>query len=125
MRRAVRRGTFGIITCGLKFPEACYLMANPILRAQLLGDFHLVIDNAPITGVHSARLQSLITYLILHVDIPQMRQYLAFLLWPKTTEPQARNNLRQILFQLRHALPDPDRFLIIDTHTVCWKTDEQ
>jgi DNA-binding SARP family transcriptional activator len=100
-------------------------MTQSILRVQLLGGFQFVSKGLPITGVHSARLQSLLTYLILHADTPQMRQYLAFQLWPDTSESLARNNLRQILFQLRHALPNSDRFLVIDTHTVCWKTNEE
>jgi DNA-binding SARP family transcriptional activator/predicted ATPase len=46
------------------------------------------------------------------------------LLWPETSESQARNNLRQFIFQLRQALPNVDRFLSSDTHTIYWKTDE-
>ncbi|HLL80946.1 MAG TPA: BTAD domain-containing putative transcriptional regulator [Ktedonobacteraceae bacterium] len=51
------------------------------------------------------RLQSLLAYLVLHRDVPQQRQRLAFLFWPDTTEAQARNNLRQLLYQLRLAFP--------------------
>src|ERR1051326_8037699 len=98
-------------------------MSHPILRVQLLGGFNLVYNNVPIAGVNSARLQSLLAYLILHADALQLRQHLAFLLWPDTTEPQARNNLRQFLYQLRQALPNSDRFLMADANTVCWKTD--
>ena len=98
-------------------------MAHPVLHVQLLGGFNLVYNDVPITGVNSARLQSLLAYLMLHADTPQLRQHLAFALWPETTESQARNNLRQFLYQLRQALPDPDRFLLADTNTVCWKTD--
>ncbi|MEW5957931.1 MAG: AAA family ATPase [Chloroflexota bacterium] len=100
-------------------------MTYPVLGVQLLGGFNLVYDDAPFTGVNSARLQSFLAYLILHADIPQLRQHFAFLLWPDTTEPQARNNLRQFLYQLRQTLPNPDRFLIADTNTVYWKTDER
>jgi len=46
------------------------------------------------------------------------------LLWPDTSESQARNNLRQLIFQLRQTLPNADRFLSADTHTIHWKTDE-
>ncbi|GIK36226.1 MAG: SARP family transcriptional regulator [Chloroflexota bacterium] len=99
-------------------------MTVPVLGVQLLGGFNLIYDAVPITGVNSARLQSLLAYLILHADTPQQRQHLAFILWPDTTESQARNNLRQFFYQLRHALPSPDRFLVADTNTVYWKTDE-
>jgi DNA-binding SARP family transcriptional activator/predicted ATPase/DNA-binding XRE family transcriptional regulator len=97
----------------------------PILQAQLFGGFRLVYDSRVITGVNSARLQSLLTFLILHADSPQSRQQVAFLFWPDTSEAQARNNLRQFLFQLRQTLPDPDRFLQVDTNTIFWKTDEK
>jgi DNA-binding SARP family transcriptional activator len=100
-------------------------MKSPILRAKLFGGFSLIYDDMPVTGVNSARLQSLFAFLILHSDSPQSRQQIAFLFWPDTSEAQARNNLRQFLFQLRQTLPDSDRFLHVDTNTVCWKTDEQ
>jgi len=100
-------------------------MSHPILQLQLLGGFNLVYDRAPITAVNSARLQSLLAHLVLHADAPQSRQHLASLFWPDTAEPQARNNLRQFLYQLRQALPDTDRFLAVDTHTVYWKMDAE
>jgi len=99
-------------------------MTHPVLRVQVLGGFNLVYNNAPVMGVNPARLQSLLAYLILHPDSPQSRQQVAFLLWPDTSESQARNNLRQFIFQLRQALPDPDRFLSADANTIYWKTDE-
>jgi DNA-binding SARP family transcriptional activator/predicted ATPase/DNA-binding XRE family transcriptional regulator len=101
------------------------IVSLPLLQAQLLGGFRLVYDNRVITGVNAARLQSLLTFLILHAGSPQSRQQVAFLFWPNTSEAQARNNLRQFLFQLRQALPDSDRFLQVDTNTIYWKTDEK
>ena len=97
---------------------------HPLLRIQLLGGFNLVYDDAPVIGFNSARLQSILAYLILHADSPQSRQQVSFLLWPDTSESQARNNLRQFIFQLRQTLPDADRFLGADIHTIYWKTDE-
>ena len=47
----------------------------------------------------------------------QPRQRLAFLLWPDSTEAQARTNLRKVLHTLRRALPDADRFIeVTPTH---------
>ncbi|HEU0291921.1 MAG TPA: AAA family ATPase [Anaerolineales bacterium] len=97
----------------------------PTLKAQLFGGFNLIYDNMAVTGVNSARLQALLAFLILHADSPQSRQQVAFLFWPDTTEAQARNNLRQFLFQLRQTLPDSDRFLKVDTNIIFWKTDEK
>jgi DNA-binding SARP family transcriptional activator/predicted ATPase len=100
-------------------------MKFPILQARLFGGFSLVYDSIAVAGVNSARLQSLLAFLILHADTPQSRQQIAFLFWPDTSEAQARNNLRQFLFQMRQTLPDVDRFLQVDTNTIFWKTDEQ
>lgn len=57
------------------------------------------------------RVQSLLAYLLVHRDAPQPRQRLAFLLWPDSTEAQARTNLRQLLHHLRRGMPDADRYL--------------
>ena len=35
----------------------------------------------------------------------------AFLLWPDSTEAQARTNLRHVLHNLRRTLPDANRYL--------------
>jgi DNA-binding SARP family transcriptional activator/predicted ATPase len=95
-------------------------IAMPELHLQLLGDFRLDYDGGPFTGVNSPRLQSLLAYLVLHAQAPQSRQHLAFLLWPESTEAQARTNLRQLLYNLRRTLPEPDIFLQIETQTLQW-----
>jgi DNA-binding SARP family transcriptional activator len=88
------------------------------LHIRLLGDFSLRYGDEPVAGINTPRLHSLLAYLVLHRDIPQLRQHLAFLFWPDTSEAQARNNLRQILHELRHTLPDADRFLHADARTL-------
>src|SRR5215216_3379491 len=98
-------------------------MMPPTLHIRLLGDFSLIYGDEPVTSVNTPRLHSLLAYLVLHRDAPQLRQHLAFLFWPDTSESQARTNLRQLLHQLRHTLPDADRFLYADASTVCWRTD--
>ncbi len=92
----------------------------PILELYLLGTLRLIYDHAPIT-INSPRLQSLLAYLVLHRDAPQARRDLAFLFWANSSEAQAMTNLRKSLHELRHVLPDPDRFLQIDTHEVQWR----
>ena len=49
----------------------------------------------------STRARSLLAYLALNQGRMQPRDYLAFTLWPDSTEEQARTNLRQVLFSLR------------------------
>ncbi len=69
-------------------------------------------------------MQSLLAYLLLHADAPQPRASLSFVFWPDASESNARNNLRQLLHQLRQALPDPDRWLRADASSVQWAGDE-
>ena len=92
----------------------------PILHVQLLGDFRLAYGDALLPTVSTARLKSLLAYLLLHRDAPQSRHHLAFLFWPDSTEAQAHNNLRQSLHRLRRSLPDAERFLQGDTQTIRW-----
>ena len=67
-----------------------------MLRIRFLGEFSLVYDDRPVTGVNTPRLQSLLAYLVLHREAPQARRYLAFLFWPDSSEAQARTNLRKL-----------------------------
>src|SRR5438067_11574025 len=93
------------------------IMMMPTLHLRLLGDFSLIYADRQVTSLNTMRLQSLLAYLVLHRDVPQQRQHLAFLFWPDTTEAQARNNLRQLLHQLRQALPPVEHFLSADMPT--------
>ncbi len=54
--------------------------------------------------LESAKVRALLTYLALHPDAPQARDYLAYLLWPDVPNETARKNLRQALYSLRKAL---------------------
>jgi predicted ATPase/DNA-binding SARP family transcriptional activator len=93
------------------------------LEIHLLGDFHIFYNDKALDSFNSTRLQSTLTYLLLHGDSPQPRKRMAFLLWPDSSEASARNNLRQSIYQLRQALPDHERFLISDATTIYWKID--
>jgi DNA-binding SARP family transcriptional activator/tetratricopeptide (TPR) repeat protein len=93
---------------------------EPTLHIRLLGGFSLIYADRQVTGLNTMRLQSLLAYLVLHRDVPQPRQHLASLFWPDTTEAQARNNLRQLLHQLRQAFPDALHFLSADKHVMHW-----
>src|SRR5205823_4507863 len=93
------------------------------LRVRLLGAFSVILDGAPVDGLDSARLQSLFAYLVLHRDTPHLRQRLAFLFWPDSSEAQARNNLRQLLHALRQASPSLESVLLTDNRTLRWCPD--
>ena len=92
----------------------------PTLHIRLLGDFSLTYNDHQVNTLNTTRLRSLLAYLVLHSEAPQQRQHLAFLFWPDATEAQARNNLRQLLHQLRQAFPEIEQFLSADAHLLHW-----
>jgi DNA-binding SARP family transcriptional activator/predicted ATPase len=93
------------------------------MRINLFGNLRVSVAGRPVTAVNTNRLQSLIAYLILHGDAPQPRERLAFLLWPASSESQARTNLRQLLHHLKRALPAECNFLETTHVTVRWRQD--
>ena len=98
-------------------------MESPTLRIRLFGALDLRLGEVALPPLDSARAESLLAYLLLHRDAPQSRQRLAFLLWPDSTEAQARTNLRHVLHTLRRALPDLDRFLDVTPRTLQWRAN--
>ncbi len=76
-----------------------------MLRVRLLGQFDVRLDDKPIEFT-SRSAQSLIAYLILNRGNSYRREKLAGMLWPASTEANARNNLRQALWRIRKSL-DP------------------
>src|SRR5215218_4306188 len=98
-------------------------MESPLLSIRLLGALKLRYGDAPLPTLDSARAESLLAYLLLHREAPQSRQHLSFLLWPDSTEGQARTNLRHVLHTLKHALPDADHFLDVTPRTLRWRPD--
>lgn len=90
------------------------------LHIRLLGDFRVAVGDQPVSSLNSPRLQALFAYLLLHRDAPQSRQKIAFLFWPESSEAQAQTNLRNLVFQLRHALTNADFFLLTDNRTLQW-----
>lgn len=96
---------------------------QPSLKVQLLGDFRLTYGGEAVREIDTPRLQSLLAFLLLHRGAPQSRRRLAFLFWPDSGESQALTNLRNLLFRLRHGLPDAERFLEADRKTLRWIED--
>src|ERR1700739_2392795 len=68
-------------------------------------------------------MRSLLAFLVLHSESVQSREQLASLIWPESTEAQARTNLRQLLHNLRRALPVECSLLVGDNPTVRWLPD--
>jgi DNA-binding SARP family transcriptional activator len=96
---------------------------QPFLQVNLLGGFQLFYDEKPVELARSTRLQTLIAYIILHRTAPVVRERLAFLFWPDTSESQARTNLRNLIHQLRHAFPSISNYINFDNNTLEWRSD--
>src|SRR5687768_11083492 len=97
-------------------------VGSTMLRIRLFDALDLRQGDVSLT-LESARAESLLAYLLLHREAAQPRQRLAFLLWPDSTEPQARTNLRHVLHTLRRALPEPDRYLEVSPRSLRWRAD--
>jgi DNA-binding SARP family transcriptional activator len=98
-------------------------VALPTLRIRILGELNLRLDGNPLPSLESARAESLLAYLLVHRGTRVPRQQLAFLLWPDSSERQARTNLRHVLHTLRRALPALDGFLDLTGRTLEWRAD--
>jgi len=93
------------------------------MRIKLFGNLRISCAGRPVTSVNTNRLHSLVAYLVLHGDAPQPRERLAFVLWPASSESQARTNLRQLVHHLRRALPAECDSLATDHFSVRWRQD--
>src|SRR5262245_59822724 len=93
----------------------------PRLSVRLLGDFSLQEGDEPPLVPGSSRIQSLVAWLVTAPAASTSRQVLADMLWPEAGDRQARNNLRQLLHQLRHAWPGHADWIVADPQTVTWR----
>ena len=89
------------------------------LEVRLLGAVEIMLDGQRLRAFNSPRLQQFLALIALRED-PQQRSRLAFQLWPNSDEGQARTNLRKLLHDFRHALPDSGEFVEIDREIVRW-----
>jgi len=93
------------------------------LHISLLGEFQIIYGSGLAPNFSGDRPISLLAYLLLHRQAPVSRQRLAFTLWPDSTESQARTNLRNLYYTLRHTLPDADSYIAADAMTLQWRND--
>jgi DNA-binding SARP family transcriptional activator len=89
------------------------------LEVRLLGGVEIILDGRRLRAFNSLRLQRFLALIALRRDL-QHRSRLAFELWPDSDEHQARTNLRKLLHDLRHSLPDAGEFVEIDNEIVRW-----
>ncbi len=112
-----------IPTRPLQMPPTLANGLQTVTTLHLFGDFRLVMGETPVMTMDLPRVQSLLTYLVLHRHAPQSRTQLAYVFWPDSTESQAHTNLRNLLHKLRRVLPNVDSALHMDRHTVQWRSD--
>jgi DNA-binding SARP family transcriptional activator len=86
---------------------------------RLLGAVDVILDGRRLDAFNSLRLQRFLALIALRRDL-QHRSRLAFELWPDSTERQARTNLRKLLHDFRHSLPDIGLFVQVDNEIVRW-----
>jgi predicted ATPase/DNA-binding SARP family transcriptional activator len=92
-----------------------------MVEIRLLGQFTVQVDGVAIE-LTARPAQSLFAYLLLN-PVAQRRERLAGLLWPDSSETNARRNLRQALWQIRRALSDQaDALLVVDEVTLAFNT---
>jgi DNA-binding transcriptional activator of the SARP family len=89
------------------------------LEVRLLGAVDVILDGRRLGAFNSLRLQRFLALIALRRDL-QHRSRLAFELWPDSDERQARTNLRKLLHDFRHSLPDVGEFVEIDNEIVRW-----
>jgi DNA-binding SARP family transcriptional activator len=92
------------------------------LSVRLIGELEVRRDDGRPMPVGSARVALLLGYLLVNRS-PQPRKRLAFLLWPDSTESQARTNLRHLLHELKRLVADIDRFIELEANALHWKPE--
>ena len=91
------------------------------LSLSFFGGFQVLVAGEPANAFESDKVRALLAYLAIEADHPHRRERLAGLLWPERTERNARQNLSQVLFNLRRAIGDHEAdppFLHVTHHTL-------
>ena len=98
----------------------------PRLKINLFGGLIVVLDGQPNNHFYSNKARALLGYLLLECNQLHPRDKLAGLLWPNSTDKQARHSLRQTLGHLRKMLGDRKNnppFLLADRHVIGWNAE--
>ncbi len=91
------------------------------LRIFLLGSFWAALGDEQTLQFRSNKDRALLAYLVVEADRPHSRDSLAALLWPETTDSNARSNLRFTLSSLRRSIGDKDidpPYLVITSDSI-------
>ena len=75
------------------------------LSLTLFGQFQAALNDKPLTRFRTRKVQALLIYLVADPG-PHRRESLMELLWPGMPERSARQNLRQVIYNLRQRIPE-------------------
>jgi WD40 repeat protein/DNA-binding SARP family transcriptional activator/tRNA A-37 threonylcarbamoyl transferase component Bud32 len=76
------------------------------LLLQLFGAVSVKLDGRPFKKFRTTKTQALLLYLAVEPPVAHQREALMALLWPDMPLESAQTNLRQIIYQLRKAIPE-------------------
>jgi predicted ATPase/DNA-binding SARP family transcriptional activator len=93
-----------------------------MLEIRMLGQFNLRQDGVPIE-LPSRPARTLLAYLLINLGIHHSRERLAGLLWPDSSEGNARKNLRQALWHLRKSIGD--HHLLVDRVSIAFNVKSE
>ncbi|MBC7227026.1 MAG: tetratricopeptide repeat protein [Thermoflexales bacterium] len=88
----------------------------PRLALTVLGSLAITLDDQPVAHLESDKVRALLVRLALEPERAFRRETLSALLWPEAAPPQAAQNLRQALYNLRRTLGEP--FFLVTPQTV-------
>ncbi len=97
----------------------------PTVYFQLFGNFQLICNGEPLFGLNQVRWQSLLAYLALHKNTPQMRKHLAAVFWPQANAQVACASLDQLYQDLIHELPAARQWLLLTSESWQWQPGVQ
>ena len=90
----------------------------PEIRLNILGGFELLRKDGKPVSVPARKARALLAYLALQSGGVATRDQLALLLWPEADHTQGRHSLRQLLSDLRRALPVNPAVLRVDSERI-------
>ncbi|MBN1247250.1 MAG: winged helix-turn-helix domain-containing protein [Anaerolineae bacterium] len=78
----------------------------PQLAISTLGSLRVTFDGRLVDSFGTDKARALLVYLAVEGGRPHSRETLAGLLWPESSEPNARHSLSQVLSNLRSLFGD-------------------
>ncbi len=91
-----------------------------MLRFHLLGGLQISLDDEPVTGFVSSKVQALLCYIAINRGQTHLRSSLAVLFWGDMPDEDAATNLRQAIANLKRLL---EPYVEITRQSILFKTE--